>query len=201
MHGSGRTDQGVHARAQVAHVDIARRLTPISIQRALNSRLPADIRISRVDLVDPEFHARCSASSKEYRYFAWNDEVLPPAERLYHAHVRRPLDPEAMQAAAVLLVGEHDFAAFTANANRVVESTVRTIYHLKVRRRGRQVVIMASGNGFLYKMVRSLAGCLIKVGEGRETVEGVGEILASRTRTARVPTASPQGLFLWQVKY
>lgn len=191
----------MHARAQVAHVDIRRRLAPISIQRALNSRLPGDIRVQRIEPVAAEFHARRSAISKEYRYFVWNAEVLPATERLYHAHVRRPLDVAAMREAARQLVGEHDFAAFTANPNREVESTVRRIFHCDVRQRGRQVALCVSGNGFLYKMVRSLAGCLIKVGDGRETVAGVEELLASRTRTARVPTAPPQGLFLWQVKY
>ena len=106
-----------------------------------------------------------------------------------------------MREAATLLVGRHDFASFTANPNRVVESTVRSLFALDVRKHGREIVIIARGEGFLYKMVRSLAGWLIRVGNGDVEPHSTLEVLESRLRTATVPTAPPQGLFLWKVRY
>lgn len=201
LHGSGRTDQGVHARGQVAHVDLAHPIRPADLMKALNAILPVDIRVLRSRVVAPDFHARRSAAGKEYRYFIWNGDVVPPFVRLYRAHVRRPLDVAAMREAARLLCGGHDFGAFTANPNRVVESTVRTVTRLDVTRRGAEVVIRAEADGFLYRMVRSLAGWLIRVGEGAVEPAATRDILDSRERTARVPTAPPQGLFLWRVWY
>lgn len=200
VHGSGRTDRGVHARGQVAHFDLPG-AAPTSLLRGLNALLPADIRVLRLKRVAADFHARRQATAKEYRYFIWNDEWLPPFHRLYKAHVRRPLNVEAMRAAAARLVGRHDFQAFAANPDRAVESTVRTLWQLRVTRRGREIVIAARADGFLYRMVRSLAGFLIRVGEGEAAPEEAARILATRRRTARVPTAPPQGLFLWKVWY
>jgi tRNA pseudouridine38-40 synthase len=201
INGSGRTDQGVHGQGQVAHFNLSRPIHIISLLRALNALLPADIRILSLRKAHPDFHARRSAVCKEYRYFIWNGPCLPPFLVRYRAHVRKPLDVAAMQDAARRLVGEHDFSAFAANPSRVVESTVRNLSMLKVSRRGAEIVIRARSNGFLYRMVRSLAGFLIRVGEGEIPPEHADEILASRIRTARVPTAHPQGLFLWKVWY
>jgi tRNA pseudouridine38-40 synthase len=202
LHGSGRTDQGVHARGQVAHVDLQTRMDAGALLRALNSRLPPDIRISAVRRAKADFHARRSAVSKEYRYFVWNGVILPPERRLYAAHIHRPLDAAAMSKAAQFFVGEHDFASFTANPNRVVETTVRNISLFTVRRSGPTLCFRVRGNGFLYKQVRSMVGFLLRVGEGAESAEAVRDLLSHRTpRTARVPTAAPQGLFLWQVWY
>jgi tRNA pseudouridine38-40 synthase len=201
IHGSGRTDQGVHARGQVAHFDLRKRLTGEAIRKALNAFLPADIRILRVARARPDFHARRNATQKEYRYFIWNADVREPSRRLYTAHVRRPLDVAAMRAAAALLEGRHDFAAFTANPNRVVESTVREVRYLTVSKAGPLITVRAASDGFLYKMVRSLCGLLIRVGEGAAEPGEARVILESRLRTARVPTAPPEGLFLWRVWY
>lgn len=201
IHGSGRTDQGVHARGQVAHFDLPRAIPPANLKRALNGLLPADIRVLAAARARPDFHARRSAREKEYRYFIWNGEILPPWQRSYRAHIRRPLDVAAMRAAAECLVGRHDFASFTANSNREVESTVRRLTGLRVTRRGAEITVSARSDGFLYKMVRSLCGFLIRVGEGAVGPAEARAILASRTRTARVPTAPPQGLFLWRVTY
>jgi len=201
VHGSGRTDQGVHARRQVAHTDLRGGMAPAALVRAVNALLPADIRVVKAAFVDPAFHARRDAAAKEYRYFIWNGPVVPPFVRRYRTHIRTPLDVEAMRRAAARLRGRHDFAAFTANPNRKVASTVRSLTALEVRRHGREVTIVARGEGFLYKMVRSLAGWLIRVGEGAVPASQTGEVLASRRRTARVPTAPPEGLFLWQVEY
>jgi tRNA pseudouridine38-40 synthase len=201
VHGSGRTDQGVHALGQVAHFELDRPFAPASLHRGLNALLPADIRVTACSEADPGFHARRSAVWKEYRYFIWNGPVLPPYLRLYRAHVPRPLEASLMREAASHLVGRHDFAALTANPNREVESTVREISRLNVRKTGPEIVIVVRGEGFLYKMVRSIAGILIRIGEGAMPAGEMALIRDSRIRTARVPTAPPQGLFLWRVGY
>ncbi len=201
VHGSGRTDQGVHAAGQVAHFDLLSDWIPGNLTKGLNALLPQDIRVFQARRVKPDFHARRSAIKKEYRYFIWNAPVMDPIRRFYATSVYKPLNVKAMKAAARVLVGRHDFAAFTANPNRVVESTVRDVYSLSVRRTGNLIIIRASSEGFLYKMVRSLAGLLLRVGEGAVTLDEVSEILASKIRTARVPTAPPEGLFLWRVWY
>jgi tRNA pseudouridine38-40 synthase len=201
VHGSGRTDQGVHAAGQVAHFDLLRKWPCGTLCKGLNAILPQDIRVLRLARAKPDFHARRSAVKKEYRYFIWNSPVMDPCRRLYAVQARRPLDIKAMQAAARILVGRHDFAAFTANTHVEVGSTTREVYGLSVRRQGSLVLIRATSEGFLYKMVRSLTGILLRVGEGQESLDAVREILASRVRTARVPTAPPQGLFLWRVWY
>ena len=202
VHGSGRTDQGVHARGQVAHVDLACRMAPESLLRALNSRLPPDIRILKAARAKPDFHARKSATAKEYRYFVWNDALVLPDKRLYFTHVYRPLDLAAMREAARQFVGRHDFASFTANPNREVGTTVRTVFSFTVTRKGKETCFRVRGDGFLYKQVRSMVGFLLRVGTGDEPPGAVAELLASRApRTARVPSAPPHGLFLWQVWY
>ncbi len=201
VNGSGRTDQGVHAKGQVAHFDLSRKWVCQHLLKGMNAKLPQDIRILKVARAKPDFHARRSAVKKEYRYFIWNAQVMDPSRRLYSTHIRKPLDVNAMQAAANILVGKHDYAAFTANPNRIVESTVREVYSLTVKRAGSQIVIRASSEGFLYKMVRSLTGILLRVGEGAVSVDEIKAILESKVRTARVPTAPPEGLFLWQVWY
>lgn len=201
VHGSGRTDQGVHARQQVAHLDLRERAMPAKLCGGLNAVLPADIRILKVAKAADSFDARRGAISKEYRYFIWNGQTVPPFLRLYRTHIHNPLDTEAMAKAASYLAGRHDFAAFTANPNRAVESTVRHLTELSVKRRGHEIVIIAKSDGFLYKMVRSLAGFLIRVGEGAVPPSEARGILSSRVRTNRVPTAPPHGLFLWNVEY
>lgn len=201
VHSSGRTDTGVHARGQVAHFDVSCPLDCRRVRYGLNSLLDEDVRILELKEAAPNFDARRSATGKQYRYFICDGPVVPPWLRFYRAHSNRELDVPAMQAAADTLVGRNDFAAFTANPNRVVESTVRELRQLLVQRDGQEVVIVAAGEGFLYKMVRSLAGFLIRVGRGEQTPADARDILASRTRTARVPTANPQGLFLWEVYY
>ncbi|MDP6847466.1 MAG: tRNA pseudouridine(38-40) synthase TruA [Kiritimatiellia bacterium] len=201
IHGSGRTDQGVHARCQVAHFDLHAKTDPGGLRKSLNAILPPDIRLTAAKRVPRDFHARKSVVSKQYRYFIWNADIVPPFLRLYRTHVRNSLDADAMAEAAALLVGRHDFAAFTANPNRVVESTVRSLTELSVAKKGAEIVIKAAAEGFLYKMVRSLAGHLIRVGEGAVAPGETTAILESGKRTARVPTAPPEGLFLWHVQY
>lgn len=202
IHSSGRTDHGVHARGMVFHTDLITRMTERSLQLALNARLPEDIRILSCHVCASDFHARFSVVAKEYRYSIWNTRILPPNKRLYHAHVVQPLDLALIEKALPYLIGTHDFKAFAANPNRIIGSTVRTIFDFSVRRRGSHVVFRVKGDGFLYKMVRSLSGFLIRVGSGIEKPETAGELLLpGNIRTARVPSAPPQGLTLWQVWY
>ncbi len=201
VNSSGRTDKGVHARAQVVHFDLEREIAADKLVIGINRFLEDDIRVLKATCAKPDFDARMSATGKEYRYFIWNERFMPPHLRLYHTHVYRDLDEEKMQAAANHLVGRHDFASFSANPGHEREGTVRTVYSLKWIKKGSQHVLVARGDGFLFKMVRSLAGFMIRVGQGDLRVEDAKAILHSKTRTARVPTADPQGLFLWRVYY
>lgn len=198
---SGRTDSGVHARGQVIHFDLPKPLPARKLFLALNGLLPEDVRIERITGTRPDFDARFSATGKEYRYFIWNHPVATPDTRRTHAHVRKKLDIAAMKKAAALLEGRHDFAAFCANPGYERGSTVRRLDALRVTKRGPEVTVVAKGEGFLYRMVRSLVGFLIRVGLGELTPEDGPKILASKVRTARVPTAPARGLFLWKVFY
>ena len=202
VQGSGRTDAGVHAKGQVAHFDAETRMKPRAVLNACNARLPHDIRVLRAARCALKFHARFSALRKEYRYFIWNDPVMPPDKRLYHAHILKPLDLAAMREAAAHFVGGHDFASFTANAQREVKSTVRMIYACEVSKRGKCFCLRVRGSGFLYKQVRSIAGFVLRVGGGEEKPDAALELLnTAPTRTARVPSAPACGLFLWRVWY
>ncbi len=201
VHGSGRTDTGVHARGQVAHVDWPDDRPPGDLRWSMNAVLPDDVRVLEARPAPPGFHARSSSTGKEYRYFIWNAKAVPPELRHIRTWEPRRLDPQAMREAAVLLVGTRDFAAFSANPQREVSGTVRTLHRLEVRGRGPEVCLVAKGDGFLYKMVRSLAGFLLRVGRGERRPEDGPRILAGGVRTAEVPTAEARGLFLWKVLY
>jgi tRNA pseudouridine38-40 synthase len=201
VHACGRTDAGVHARGQTAHLDLARPWEPAALQKGLNALLPDDMRVLSLARARPSFHARYDAKGKEYRYTVWNAPVECPLHRRQALHVRSPLDLDAMRRAAGMLVGTHDFAAFSANPHREIGGTVRTLHRLDVAKRGPLVTISAIGDGFLYKMVRSLAGHLLRVGRGAVPAEETSAILESRQRTARVETAAARGLCLWRVFY
>lgn len=201
VHGSGRTDTGVHAMGQVAHFDLEQQIRTEALSRSLNAVLPYDIRIIKACGATPDFHARRHAVSKEYRYFIWNATPVPPFLRLYRTHIRCKLDVDAMAKACEYLQGKKNFASFTANSSRMAESTVRNLSLLTVRKKGHELVVCARSEGFLYKMVRSLVGFLIKIGEGALLPEDAYAIIESKTRTAKVPTAPARGLFLWKVFY
>ena len=201
VHGSGRTDAGVHARAQVAHATFITRHPPATLVRALNANLPGDIRVTGVKRVPAKFHARFSAKGKEYRYQIDTGAVPDIFLRRYVWHVSRPLDLPAMRRAAKLIVGRHDFTALSANPMREIETPVRTVTKLTITRCGQLVTITVSANGFLYKMVRSIAGALVKVGEGKLAVAQLRELITGKRRTALVETAPARGLFLWRVRY
>ena len=201
VHSCGRTDAGVHARAQVAHFDLARPRENGKLHKGLNALLPAAVRVTGLCRTRPDFHARYDATGKEYRYTVWNSPVECPLHRLQAVHVRHPLDLAAMRRAAGMLVGTRDFAAFSANPHREIGGTVRTLWRLAVAKRGNLVTITAVGDGFLYKMVRSLAGHLIRVGLGAVPAAETAALLASQRRTARVETAPARGLCLWKIHY
>lgn len=202
IHHSGRTDAGVHAKGQVAHFDLKESVDTGRFMNGLNAHLETDIRIMKMENVRPDFNSRYDAVSKEYRYFIWNGQAVPPELRLYRLHERRKLDLAAMRAAAEQLVGKHDFAAFTANPQREIEGTVKTVTAITIRRtREGNVTIAVTGEGFLYKMVRSIAGFLLRVGIGELHSEDAGRFLKGGQRTNKVPTAKALGLFLWRVDY
>lgn len=198
VHGSGRTDAGVHARGQVANCSFATRLSPVTLRRALNANLPEDVRVRQVQEVDAKFHARFSAKGKEYRYQIDGGAAADPFLRRYAWHHPRKLDLAAMRRAARLLKGRHDFTALSAKSDR---SPVRTISKLAIRKRGEFVTIAVAADGFLYKMVRSIVGALVKVGEERMRAEELAGLMAAKQRVALVETAPAHGLFLWRVWY
>ena len=200
IHGSGRTDAGVHALGQVFHFDAVWPHGVKKLLAAFRMGLPPAIQVKAVQAVAPDFHSRFQATGKRYEY-RLQAGAADPFHRLYCWQVFRPLDLKAMQAAAAILRGRQDFRAFTALNGQVREDTVRDLRRLDVVRRGRTVRIIAEADGFLYKMMRSLAGVLVSVGEGKLTPARVREILASKERTALVLTAPPEGLFLVKVFY
>lgn len=200
IHGSGRTDAGVHALGQVFHFDAAWRHGAPKLLAALRTGLPPTIQVKSARVVASDFHARFQATGKRYEYRLRLGDA-DPFERPYCWPVFRPLDFSAMAAAAAVLRGRHDFRAFTAENGTERESTVRDLKRLDIRRRGRRVRIVAEADGFLYKMVRSLVGVLVAVGEGKLSPAQVRALLAGKQRTPAVQTAPPQGLFLVKVFY
>ena len=204
--GSGRTDAGVHALAQVASCQLNAGIPTESLQRAINHVLPSAIRVLSVEEAAPEFHARKSARAKTYRYRIYRGEVCPPFLARYVYHYPYPLDEEAMQVASAVVVGEHDFTSFAAvdperdcEANET--SNVRTIYSSQWVRDGEELIYTVRGSGFLHHMVRNLVGTLLLVGKGTLDGAGMARILKARDRSAAGPTASACGLYLVSVEY
>lgn len=204
VYGSGRTDAGVHARAQVAHFETASAIPVERWPHILNQHLPPDIVVRRAELAPPSFHARYDARAKEYRYWIDRGEVPGLWVRRFSWHVRYPLDVEAMREAAGHLVGTHDFTTFSS-AKTPLENRVRTLYAVNITEETVQesplLVISVMGNGFLYNMVRIIVGTLVDVGRGRLAASAIPELLAARDRTRAGMTAPPQGLILWKVLY
>ena len=200
--GSSRTDAGVHAKGFVAHFELTKPIPPKNLVRAMNSRLPEDVRIMSAAYAKDDFDARLSAKGKEYRYHLYQSDIMPPHLAPYWTFCHRPLNAEAMAEAASYFVGRHDFVSFAANPHRELETTVRNIFSFTVKKTGPRYVFTVRGDGFLYKQVRSMVGFLIAVGKGNEKPEAVKELLEAKAeRTARVETAPSRGLFLWKVFY
>ncbi|MEP6937144.1 MAG: tRNA pseudouridine(38-40) synthase TruA [Chthoniobacterales bacterium] len=202
VHGAGRTDAGVHALAQCAHVDLPDRGLPTARWlSALNALLPPEIRVLQCRTTGPKFHARFSATGKVYKYRVWNAPILPPFERNRAWHVTAPLDKARIDATAQRFVGTHNFAGFAANRGTPVESSIRTIRTLGVRRAGALLTFEFDGDGFLYKMVRLIVGSLVRCGTGKESlVEIVTRLRSGEAHRARF-VAPAEGLFLLRVRY
>jgi tRNA pseudouridine38-40 synthase len=197
---SGRTDAGVHALGQVVHFLTASRHEPETFVRALNALMPRDVRVLEARELPQAFHATLDARSKRYRYVIDNGRVASPFQLRYSWHVPTPLDVPAMNRAGQRLLGRHDFRSFETDwPNRT--SSVRTIHDLTVDRREELVRIEVEADGFLYNMVRSIAGTLMLVGRGKRPEEWVSDVLTAESRVAAGPTAPPQGLFLVKVCY
>lgn len=204
IHSSSRTDTGVHALGMVAHVDLPReqvRMSPDKLALALNAHLPEDVRVMAVSRCRSDFHARFSATGKQYRYFVWNHPAHQPLLRRHAWHVPRKLDLGAMRSASRLFLGTHDFASLAANRNYQVENTVRTLRRCDVRRGGSLLTFVIEGDGFLYKMCRGIVGTLVQVGVGKFSANEIPAILRSRDRRVAGMTAPAHGLVLWKVFY
>jgi tRNA pseudouridine38-40 synthase len=191
VEGSGRTDAGVHARAQRAHVDIPVPIEPRGLILGANNLLPHDVRIVAAEVVADDFHARFAARGKRYVYRIWNAAVADVFTFETHAHVAQRLDAERMHAAAQALAGTHDFRAFTVTEPEVA-TTVRTIRSASVARDGDAIRIELAADGFLRYMVRRIAGTLIEIGRGKLPPD----VFADARRTAPA-----KGLTLWEVEY
>ena len=195
-----RTDRGVHALAQSVHFLTTSEHSTDTIVRALNALLPPDVRVLDARDRPQAFHATLDARSKRYRYAIDNGPIASPFQLRHSWYVRRSLDVAAMAAAGAALVGRHDFHSFETDwPNRM--SSVRTVLDLQVERSGPSVTIEVEADGFLYNMVRSIAGTLVWVGCGKRPPEWVAQVLAARSRTEAGPTAPPQGLFLVATQY
>lgn len=200
LQGSGRTDAGVHAKAQVANVHMQTDMTPYEILGYMNRYLPEDIGVLSVEEVPERFHSRLHAKGKTYCYRVINSSLPHVFERRYAYVYPDRLDTEAMERAAELLVGTHDFAAFTS-AKRGKKKTVRTIEEIRIEKEGDMLSFFFSGNGFLFHMVRILMGTLLEVGTGRMRAEAINEILASESREQAGPLVPALGLTLMEVRY
>ena len=198
--GASRTDSGVHARGNVAVFDTENRMAADKICFALNARLPDDIRIQSSEEVPADWHPRKANCTKTYEYKILNRKIAMPLERLYAHFCYFPLDVEKMQKGADYLVGEHDFKSFCTTRTQA-EETIRTIYSLNVTKQEDMITIRISGSGFLYNMVRIIAGTLMKVGMGVYPPEHVAEILEARNRREAGQTAAARGLTLVSMEY
>lgn len=202
VHGSGRTDSGVHACGQAVHFEVDKRWAKVSWQRALNSLLPDDITVLECKAVSGDFHSRFSAVRKSYTYTLWlhNGFFLPWRRRFVWKC--GPLDLDALDRGMELFVGEHDFASFQ-NTGTPVSSTVRTIYEFS-RNSGEtehEIVLRVCGSGFLKQQVRNMVGCLVRIGRGKAEPDSVRSLLQIKDRTAAPATAPAQGLCLEGVYY
>jgi tRNA pseudouridine38-40 synthase len=204
--GSGRTDAGVHALAQVANFATESSVPTANFAKALNDILPAAVRVTGVENVPPDFHARKSARGKTYRYRIYRREICPPFLARYVWHYPYRLDEAAMSRAAEVVEGEHDFTSFAAvdpERGRDGESVsnVRQVFSSVWERRGDELVYTVSGSGFLHHMVRNLVGTFILVGKGTLSVEDLRCVVEARDRSAGGATAPASGLWLAKVEY
>ncbi len=198
--GASRTDSGVHALGNIAVFDTTSRMPAEKISYALNQRLPEDIRIQRSEQVAADWHPRHCESRKTYEYRIYRGEFPMPVKRLYSLFTYHSLDVNRMREAAAYLEGEHDFKSFCQTGAQV-ESTVRTIYSVEVEEQGDDLVIRVCGNGFLYNMVRIIAGTLMEIGQGKREPMEIFSILEAKDRKVAGPTAPAHGLMLMKYEF
>lgn len=202
--GCSRTDSGVHAVAYAVSFFTDANIPCIKLPLALNAHLPADIRVCSAREVPQDFHARYSAKSKTYLYRILNSPIESPFEAGLSWRINAPLDADAMQKAAAALVGQHDFASFMSAGSTIEQqggSTVRTVTECAVTRHGDEIRILITADGYLYNMVRIIAGTLAEVGAGRLSATALPGIVAACDRSTAGPTAPAKGLFLYRVEY
>ena len=198
--GASRTDAGVHARGNIAVLDTASTIPAERFAYAVNPLLPEDIVVVKSEEVPQDWHPRYQNSVKTYEYRILNREMPDPLKRKYTWHVSFPLDIDKMREAAEHLKGQHDFRSF-CSVHTAVKTTVRTIYTLDIVKSGDEIIIRISGNGFLYNMVRIIAGTLAEVGREFRTPEDVRDLLTAKEREQAGATAPPQGLTLIRIEY
>lgn len=196
--GASRTDSGVHALGNIAVFDTTSRMPAEKVSYALNQRLPEDIRIQRSDEVAADWHPRHCESRKTYEYRIYRGQFPMPVKRLYSLFSYHTFDVIKMKEAAAYLIGEHDFKSF-CQVGAQVQSTVRTLYQAEVEEQGDDLVIRVCGNGFLYNMVRIIAGTLMEIGQGKKAPGDIPSIIEAKDRAAAGPTAPAHGLTL--IKY
>jgi len=201
--GSGRTDAGVHAKAQIAHFYHEGNIDLNMMLMSLNGILPKDIRIRQVEVAPERFHARYSAIGKEYHYHIHLGRIMDPFRRFHYAHIYQNLDVQLLKLAAQQFIGTHDFTSFANEAHKGASATnpVRTLYRLDVIEEQEGLRLEFEGNGFLYKMVRNIVGMLIDVATGRKPLENIQEVFKAKDRQQSSKAAAAQGLFLVRVKY
>ena len=199
--GSGRTDAGVHAQGQVAHFEVEKEnIPPEKFAKALNARLPSDIRVIKSERVSENFHACKSAVRKTYCYTFYKSQVELPLKERYAVRIDESVDTEKMREVAKAFIGEHDFKGFCASGS-AVKTTVRTIYNIDISETDGDLKIFVTGNGFLYNMVRMLSGALLLAGEGKLTKAQAEETLKKCERVLGAKTCPAKGLCLLSVEY
>jgi tRNA pseudouridine38-40 synthase len=191
---AGRTDAGVHALMQVAHLDSPREREPFSWVRGANRYLPGDIAIEWARIMPPEFHARASALARRYAYVLYESPVRPSIGRGQAGWTFRPLDGEPMRQAAQWLIGEHDFSSFRASACQAL-SPIKHLTRLAIARKGAYWRFDFEANAFLHHMIRNIMGCLVQIGQGLHPPEWISQVLAAKNRDAAAPTFAPDGLY------
>jgi tRNA pseudouridine38-40 synthase len=200
LHGAGRTDSGVHARAQVAHFRISNSIPVKKIPVALNSVLPEDIAVTQAKEVPDGFHSRFDAKEKNYRYYIYAEKQRDPFHEKYSWRIPYDLDVSLMKKEAKELIGRHDFKSFQAR-DKKERSSVRTVKSLRIKKETPFVIIDIAADGFLYNMVRNIVGTLVDIGRGYSPPGSMKKILREKDRRQAGPTAPAKGLFLVRIKY
>lgn len=200
VNGSGRTDAGVHARGQVANVQTIRTMDTGAVVLGTNAMLPSGIRVLRVEEVDERFHARMSARSKTYEYHIWRQQIVSPFQCRYVYKYPYAMNCDAVDDAGKRLLGTHDFTSFCAK-DTVIENRVRTIFDIHWRRGDDEWIFSITGSGFLQRMVRTVVGTLLYVGQGRLQPDCIPAILAAKDRNLAGPSVPAKGLHLVRVEY